>query len=316
VLGLAWLRHHPQIAACGASNSGKITFLKYEPGVPKTEPALSFKQCLEEFPKLSSLSTNCTDDFMLVSGISPNLAVYDVQTGKVLVKASNVHEHFINISRFCNTSPHVFATSSFDHTCKVWDLRRPVVHDRPVKTLVTGGQNVMCTFSPDDKHILCSGVDTRLSQFETPSWHQWPERFPLREPLHRERYRRSIYTASGQHFVTAATEESHMHLMSVSGKKLGVVDFRGVIKEQAPLRKAPRSPASGARGALVKGTVQLDDADPNGGSSRNNHEFVQSIRAHPELNNRFGVLLTLASGEQSYVAVVDVDRRALLSESL
>jgi len=62
---------------------------------------------------------------------------------------------------------------------------------------------------------------------------------------------------------------------------------------------------------LVQGNIELDDADPSGGSSRKNHEFVQSIRTHPTLKNRVGVLLTLTQGEQSYIALVDLDNRAL-----
>jgi len=224
------MRYHPQVAVCGASHSGNIMFLKYDPNAKMTEPSLQLQHHVESFRKLSSLSANCTDDFLLASGISPDISVYDVQTGKVLCHASGVHEHFVNISRFCNTSPHIFATASFDHTCKIWDLRQPLTHDAQVKTLNTGGHNVMCVFSPDDKHVLCSGVDTRIMQFEVPSWRQSPEHFPLREAVHRERYRRSTYLADGGCFVTAATEESYMHVMSVHGKKLGVVDFRGVVQ--------------------------------------------------------------------------------------
>jgi len=367
VLGLVWMRHYPQKAICGASHSGKIMFLSYDPNARHSEPALQRLQTVEEFPKLSSLSCNCTDDFLLASGISPNISVYDVQTGKVLLRAQGVHEHFINISRFCHNSPHIFATASFDHTCKVWDLRQPLLHDVPVKTLNTGSHNVMCVFSPDDKHVLCSGVDTRIMQFEVPSWRPTPEHFPLREPLHRERYRRSTYLATGSHFVTAATEESHMHVMSVDGKKLGVVDFRGVVQEWAdssvpnvvgrsvppepcclqvprlamqlesrilaarapwpfasPQHRSATSCQEQERSAgpgvcsvgqphqeLVQGNVQLDDADPNGGSSRNNHEFIQSIRTHPMVKNRVGVLLSLTQAEQSYVAIVDIDPHSI-----
>jgi len=379
LLGLVWMKHHTQHAVCGTSHAGKIMFLKYDTNARITEPALSCTQTVEAFPKLSSLSANCTDDFLLASGISPNVAIYDIQTGKVLHRAHGVHEHFINISRFCHNSPHIFATASFDHTCKVWDLRQPLTHDRPLKTLNTGGHNVMCVFSPDDRRVLCSGVDTRLMQFEVPSWRQTPETFPLRSPVHRERYRRSTYLGDSWHFVTAATEESHMHLLSADGRKLGVVDFRGVVRHwsdkgklQDPFRsqRAPRDPARDspgnclgqvprlagslqahiagrryglspwpfghvglhapmARGVggdwechkvrggqsvrpqLVQGAVQLDDADPNGGSTRKNHEFVQSIRTHPTIKTRVGVLLSLTQGEQSYVALVDLDPRAI-----
>jgi len=338
-------------------------------------PALQQVHKVEEFPKLSSLSANCTDDFLVASGISPNIAVYDVCTGKALLRANGVHEHFVNISRFCHNSPHIFATASFDHTCKVWDLREKIMPGRPVKTLNTGSHNVMCVFSPDDKHILCSGVDTHIKQFEVPSWRQTPEQFPLREPIHRERYRRSTYMATNQHFVTAATEESHMHIMGVNGKKFGVVDLRRVVQEWADRgltqsayrhetpccmqmprsyldcslvgrgRRIPWPFASHSAGSattstqlgrtamqkdsrdcladahdvvgpanaghLVRGVVHLDDADPNGGSSRNNHEFIQSIRTHQTVKNRIGVLLSLTQSEQSYVALVDLDPRFL-----
>jgi len=379
MLGLVCLRHHPQTAICGASHSGNISFLKYDPEAALSAPALQRIHTIEEFPKLSSLSANCTDDFLLASGISPNIAVYDVRTGKVLLGAQGVHEHVVNISRFCNSSPHIFATASFDHTCKVWDLRQKILPNRSVKTLNTGFHNVMCIFSPDDKHVLCSGVDTRIMQFEVPSWRQTPEQFQLREPMHRERYRRSTYLATGQHFVTAATEESHMHILGVNGKKFGVVDFRGVVQEwvdrgatqsasrqktseaescclQAPpsyfdvasmgqgramhlpfqshssgsaasfVRSdhTARQQDSGNRladasfsaepvdtGQLVCGRVRLDDADSNGGSSRNNHEFVQSIRTHQTVTNRIGVLLSMKQTEQSYVVLVDMHRRFL-----
>mmetsp|Transcript_56998 Transcript_56998/g.149969 ORF Transcript_56998/g.149969 Transcript_56998/m.149969 type:complete len:167 (+) Transcript_56998:85-585(+) len=164
-----------------------------------------------------------------------------------------------------------------------------------------------------------------------------------------------------------------MHLLSADGRKLGVVDFRGVVQNfsekavkdhasggrvesgtpstclgQVPrlagsmqahiagrrcglvpwpfghvanhqsvgrgcagIREYDRAKGGLARPELVTGYVQLDDADPNGGSTRNNHEFVQSIRTHPTIKTRVGVLLSLTQGEQSYVALVDLDPRVL-----
>merc|ERR1712100_1018252 len=78
----------------------------------------------------------------------------------------HVHENFANILRFTNRSPHVFATVSFDTTCKVWDLREPLMRERPVTVLNTNTLNVMCCFSPDDKYLLISGVDKALHQFD------------------------------------------------------------------------------------------------------------------------------------------------------
>jgi len=287
LLALVWLRHEPMTAVCGAARSGGITFMKYDPNASASEPALQRHSSVGAFPQLSSLSANCTDDFLLVSGITPDVAVYDVRTGTVLQQAFGVHEHLINISRFCNTSPHVFATASFDHTCRVWDLRQPLTPNRAVRTLATGGQNVMCCFSPDDTRLLCSGVDTRIMQVEVPSWRQTPTRFPLRDPVHQDRYRRSIYMSSGQHIVTAATEEAHMQLLSVEGTNLGTVDFRDLGQRW---------------GTQPEGGNEMQD---------NYTLFVQSVRAHPVVPNRIGVLLCPDRGHKSCVTLVDIHPDAL-----
>lgn len=196
----------------------------------------------------------------------------------------------------------------------------------------------MCVFSQDDKYLLCSGVDTRIKQFDVRTWRSSPTRFPLREPVHEERYRRSTYLASSKYFVTGATEESHVHVMSVEGANMGVVDFRGLVCSDPASNEnvsgerlagsartclqvprlfscGPHAQHLGAvkrdvsRESLVRGVVKLQDSNPDATSPPSNHEFVQSIRAHPTQKNRVGVLLSLTQGEQSYVALVDLDSR-------
>jgi hypothetical protein len=328
VLALAWLRRHPETAVSGAARSGRISFLRYDPEAGPTESALHKVHDMEEFPQLSSLSANCTDDFLVASGISPDVAIYDVQTGRVLRVAAGVHEHLINISRFSHTSPHIFATASFDHTCRVWDLRLPLTRDHPVKTLHTGGYNVMCSFSPDDSYLLCSGVDTRISQFEVPSWRQTPETFPLREPQHQDRYRRSIYLETGRHFVTAATEEAHLNVLSVGGENIGVVDFQecgkhwdnGVLQverieqsHEALTRAAPLTPGCPADFDRRMRLHQQALPGPAhaGANWQKGCAFIQSVRANPLQQNRLGVLLCPAQGDQSCIALVDLDPRLL-----
>lgn len=310
LLSLSWLKHNPNVALCGAANTGAIRFLRYMPEARPGEPLLATLNRFKSFPKLSSLSVNCSDNFLLASGISSSIVVYDLETGHVVCNGNRVHEHFINISRFCQTSPHIFATASFDYTCKIWDLRQPLGANKAVKTLNTGGHNVMCQFSPDDRHFLCSGIDTQLVQFEVPSWRQTPLQMPLRPSVHPDRYRRSAYLASSQHFVTAATEESHIHVMTTQGEKLGAIDFRSTFEDFS-------SPQELSRDKLLSGTVTLDDAEPMSGSSRNNHAFVQSIRTHPVVSNRLGVLMAKTKGSaspsDSYIAVLDLDRREMMS---
>jgi len=222
-------------------------------------------------------------------------------------------------------------TASFDHTCRVWDLRQPLRRDHPVKTLHTGGCNVMCNFSPDDSHLLCSGVDTRITQFEVPSWRQGPNGFPLREPTHQDRYRRSIYMETGRHFVTAATEEAHMHIMSIGGECLGVVDFHkcgqywkdGVLQVKSkmnPLGMVPMSRAMAPQGpgdAIVASheVAAHELLGSDAGASRSQRmagcAFIQSVRTHPTQQNRLGVLLCPAQGDQSCIALVDLDPKCL-----
>lgn len=166
----------------------------------------------------------------------------------------------------------------------------------------------MCVFDPDDQYLLCSGVDTRLRQYEVSTWEESPTRFPLRPPMHHERYRRATYLAGGRYIATAATEESHMHLLTVEGASLGVLDFKGVLDmmPQASLLTAAmkRRTLNGRRQRLVSGTVRLNDEESLGSSD---HEFVQSVRTHPMIKHRIGVLLSRTQSDQSYVAMVDID---------
>mmetsp|Transcript_43802 Transcript_43802/g.93169 ORF Transcript_43802/g.93169 Transcript_43802/m.93169 type:complete len:894 (+) Transcript_43802:144-2825(+) len=365
VLSLAWLRHHPQIAACGLANSGRISIIRYTPSSSPWTPALHYVASVGAFSAfLSSLSINCTDDFLLASGSSNDVAIYDMQTGKVIQNGLGVHSSMINISRFAHCSPHIFSTASIDHTCKLWDLRQPVVREGPVKVLRTRGPNVMCTFSPDDSHILCSGVADGLEQFEVPSFRRTPVRFPLGHSPHAgpTRYRRSMYLATGRHFVTGTTEESRIRVLSVQGDDLGTVDFRtsrplqpgpfgsssqlvrrlgasvfAAPPSRPPGRWAGRSDGEGGgeggqgpvavssvaaaghglvgerlqramgrerprlaheSGTLVDCAMPEPSLGPQGVS-------VQSVKAHPVVENRVGVLLKSdVGGLQSYVALL------------
>jgi WD40 repeat protein len=312
VLALSWMNHNPHTAVCGTADTGNIMFLRYNSEADSQDVALQQVLKTEAFPKLSSLSVNCTDDFLLASGASHDLALYDIQTGRVLRRAFGMHSHSINVSRFANNSPHVFATASFDHTCKVWDIRQPLLGNSPVKVLHTGGPNVMCTFSPGDKSLLCSGIDTHIMQYELPSFRLEHQSLPLHPETHQNRYRRSTYFATGRHFVTSATHESHIRIMSASGLNLGVVDFQRVFSQEdqsgsdEPLRLAKKHgnqrkecPSwffQRSRGRedpfsvvwdsnlLAHGDVRLE------GRLRN--EYVQSLRTHPIIENCVGVLLT------------------------
>jgi hypothetical protein len=319
VLGLIWLQHHTQMAACGTAVSGRIAFLRYEPEARPGAAKVRAVKYLQSFPNLTSLSANCTDDFLLATGLSCSVTVYDMHTGQVAQSAQVVHEHFVNIGRFGNSTPHMFATASYDNTCRIWDLRTNLDSKQCIKTLNTNGKNVMCTFSPDDRQLLCSGVDTRILQYEVGSWRRTPENFQLRRPIYQGRYRRSMYLEHSPNIVTAATEESYMRLMSsVTGESLGVIDIAGVAtKSLPPLTPGPaaltsrispvrcfRRPRSTLAMDVEKKSTQLVTgsmateapdvlAAGEGQSGRTSgpREFIQSLRAHKVVKNRVGLLL-------------------------
>jgi hypothetical protein len=318
------MKHHPQHAISGVAHSGEIVFLRYDPFTAMAEPTMQTIHTAENFSQLSCLSINATDDFMLASGLPPEFALYDVTTGRVLQRVGGCHTDTINTASFSNTSPHVFVTASFDHTCKIWDLRQPLLGQKAVKTLCTGGRNIMCTFSPDDRHIQCSGVDTHLVQFEVPSWRRTPERFKLREPLYEDRFRRSCYMPDGCRIATAATEEAFVHVMSVGdGSIVEAMDFQGLRYQRPWAREmqspGPESPVTnsgfstpgfstsfGMPEAADGGDEQLVEGGGPGRRDRNSAVFVQSLRAHPDPSlGRLGVLLRPQRGKRSCVVLMD-----------
>lgn len=116
----------------------------------------------EDFEQLTSVHVNSTDDQFLVSGYSKGVALYDISTGKRLQVFTNMHQEPINVAKFAHHSPFKFATSSFDNTVKMWDLRqRPL---QPCYTASSTRGNVMVCFSPDDLYLLVSAVDNEVKR--------------------------------------------------------------------------------------------------------------------------------------------------------
>ena len=75
------------------------------------------------FDKLTSVHVNSQNNFLVASGYTTSVRVYDLETATVLHDYDGIHTNHINISRFANHAPFVFSTSSFDGTCKTFDLR-------------------------------------------------------------------------------------------------------------------------------------------------------------------------------------------------
>lgn len=71
-----------------------------------------------------------------------------------------MHREHINVVKFSNHSPSIFATSSFDQDVKLWDLRQKLY--QPCYTATSSRRNVMVCFSPDDQYLLVSAVDNEV----------------------------------------------------------------------------------------------------------------------------------------------------------
>lgn len=114
----------------------------------------------DEFDQLTSVHVNATDELFLASGYSRNVALYDINSGKRLQVFTDMHRGHINVVKFANHSPSIFATSSFDQDVKMWDLRQKPI--QPCFTASSSKGNVMVCFSPDDQYILASAVDNEV----------------------------------------------------------------------------------------------------------------------------------------------------------
>ncbi|CAM9440289.1 unnamed protein product, partial [Laminaria digitata] len=149
-----------------------------------------------KFEKLTSVHINSTDDLMLASGYTHGVRLFDVATGSVVREFAEIHEDHINISRFANHSPFVFATSSFDKTVKAWDSR--IRADKtPIYACRSEMGHVMLSFSPDDVFLLTSAVDNEVKQYLAVDGRLHMDLDVPKTGLE-ENFTRSYYTSSGR----------------------------------------------------------------------------------------------------------------------
>ncbi|RHY34101.1 hypothetical protein DYB32_001123 [Aphanomyces invadans] len=157
VLGLSWLhKREYQDRFVVGSQKGTISLCSI------TTPSQQPRQFVP-FPHLSSVHVSMDDQQVLVSGNSHSVRIYDMQSGHIVRTFDDIHEKEINLSRFANLSPTLFATCSFDKTVKLWDTRSPTT--TPIYTCMSAGENLTICFSPDDQRLLVSAIDDEFNQF-------------------------------------------------------------------------------------------------------------------------------------------------------
>ena len=324
ILGLAWLPQHPELAVYGAALSGGIGLLKV------SGDNTIKKSNLGVFNHLSSVSVNCTDDFVMASGFTRDVALFDLPSGKPLSLLEDIHGNFINILRFSNSMPHVFATTSFDSTCKLWDLRccGAGAQAKPLHTARTPSLNVMCSFSRDDSRLLVSGLDSNISQLSVQNGLSSIDvdvraAVPARNSA--TNYRRSVYLShhTPRYFVTAGTDETIVRLVDAdSGQSCGIISFESQVPTVQT--EEERSPTQ-LFGSMVSRLLMLGRVrhsfNANDFNSGLRTEYVQSLRSHPLHPTTLGVLMSpFESTAQPIISMVNIknvepDRKWIKSTS-
>ena len=191
ILGLCWLRRDASRFVAGSSR-GAIVCGDTRDGVNGELPgrAPAAVAVYPSFDKLTSVHVNSQNNFLVASGYTTSVRVYDLETATVLHDYDGIHTNHINISRFANHAPFVFSTSSFDGTCKTFDLRMKPTEggiytckcgsgvvrlSLPVPLYVFPSvvdnarcccrTQVMISYSPDDTFLLASALDNEITQF-------------------------------------------------------------------------------------------------------------------------------------------------------
>jgi WD40 repeat protein len=203
ILGIALSKKNKQLFVTG-SQKGVLNVHEWERG----RKLKSKKVC--HFEELTSIHLNSTESTLLCSGYQRCVNLYDLETGKTTRTYEGIHNEHINISRFTNHSPNLFATCSFDKYVKTWDTRVPTSHG-PLYECVSNRGNVMCCFSPDDMYLLVSATDNEVKQYLTVDG-RLQSKLDI-PPLNRDdNYTRSYYMNDGDIVISGSSEQDTIHV--------------------------------------------------------------------------------------------------------
>ncbi|KAK2974508.1 hypothetical protein RJ640_018673, partial [Escallonia rubra] len=212
VLGLCWLKMYPTKLIAGSDNGSlKLYDLRRMPSTTSGIYGTTGSVMFDEFDQLTSVHVNSTDELFLASGYSKNVALYDINSGKRLQVFTDMHRQHINVVKFANHSPSLFATSSFDQDVKMWDLRQKPI--RPCYTASSSRGNVMVCFSPDDHYLLVSAVDNEVKQLLAVDGRLHLD-FGIASTGSSQNYTRSYYM-NGRDYIISGSCDEHDFNMSI-----------------------------------------------------------------------------------------------------
>lgn len=225
VLGLCWLKHFPSRLIAGSDN-GSLKLYDFQ-HFPSTSNGLHTASSVtfDEFDQLTSVHVNSTDELFLASGYSKNVALYDINSGRRLQVFTDMHQEHINVVKFSNRSPSIFATSSFDQDIKMWDLRQKPI--RPCYTATSSKGNVMVCFSPDDHYLLASAVDNEVKQLLAADGSLHLD-FQIPATGSSQNYTRSYYLNGKDYIISGSCDEHVVRVCCAqTGRRLRDISLEG-----------------------------------------------------------------------------------------
>ncbi|XAR52891.1 hypothetical protein NMG60_11021216 [Bertholletia excelsa] len=226
VLGLCWLKKYPSMLIAGSDNGSlKLYDTKHiltgNKGIHSSATSVTF----DEFDQLTSVHVNSTDEWFLASGYSKNVALYDIGCGRCLQVFTDMHREHINVVKFSNHSPSIFATSSFDQDVKLWDLRQKPIF--PCYTASSSRGNVMVCFSPDDHYLLVSAVDNEVKQLLAADGRLHLD-FNIGPTGSSQNYTRSYYMNGRDYIISGSCDENVVRICCAqTGKRLRDLSLEG-----------------------------------------------------------------------------------------